>query len=136
MSDFATKKLGDKPDHLAPDGSEVRLLVKGRRGDMAHFRLRPGHVSIAVAHKSVEEIWFFLSGEGEFWRKLNDFEEVVSIRRNMSISIPPKAHFQFRSLGHEPLQAVAVTMPPWPGADEAEPVPGKWPATVSGEAGD
>ena len=34
---------------------------------------------------------------------------------------------QFRNTGEEdPLEAVAVTMPPWPGADEAESVPGPW----------
>ena len=39
-------------------------------------------------------------------------------------------HFQFRSLGDEPLAVVGVTMPPWPGEDEAVVVPGAWPPTV------
>jgi mannose-6-phosphate isomerase-like protein (cupin superfamily) len=134
MSVFATKPLSEQPDYLAPDGSEVRLLVEGSHGGMAHFRLDPGHTSTAVAHKSVEEIWFFLSGEGEFWRKSKDAEEIISVRHNMSIRIPPRTGFQFRSLGPEPLEAVAVTMPPWPGAEEAEAVSGKWPATISGES--
>ena len=32
--------------------------------------------------------------------------------------------------GDAPLEAVAVTMPPWPDADEAFVVPGKWVPTV------
>jgi hypothetical protein len=34
--------------------------------------------------------------------------------------------------GAEPLAAVAVTMPPWPGENEAYFVEGKWRATVGG----
>ena len=40
----------------------------------------------------------------------------------MCLTIPLGTHFQFRSLGPGPLAAVAVTMPPWPGPDEAVPV--------------
>ena len=44
------------------------------------------------------------------------------------------AHFfQFRSFGYEPLAAIGVTMPPWPGTDESFPVGGKWEQTVAGE---
>lgn len=32
--------------------------------------------------------------------------------------------------GAAPLEAVAVTMPPWPGADEADSVEGAWAATI------
>jgi mannose-6-phosphate isomerase-like protein (cupin superfamily) len=45
-------------------------------------------------------------------------------------SIPLGARFQLRNDGAEPLAAVAITMPPWPGEDEACLVEGKWPATV------
>jgi mannose-6-phosphate isomerase-like protein (cupin superfamily) len=34
--------------------------------------------------------------------------------------------FQFRSTGRTPLSAVAITMPPWPGPDEAYEVEGQW----------
>jgi glucose/arabinose dehydrogenase len=36
---------------------------------MAHFALPSGQISTAVAHQTVEEIWFFLSGTGEMWRQ-------------------------------------------------------------------
>ena len=50
----------------------------------------------------------------------------------VSLSIPLGTHFQLRNDGAEPLAAVAVTMPPWPGDDEAYLVEGKWPASVGG----
>jgi hypothetical protein len=44
-------------DLLAPDGSEVRLLVSTTRGSMVHCTLPPGGVSKAVTHRAVEEVW-------------------------------------------------------------------------------
>ena len=43
-------------------------------------------------------------------------------------------HFQFRTLGDEPLTIVGVTMPPWPGEDEAVEVNGMWTPTVKGRS--
>lgn len=97
---------------------------------MAHFELAPGEISIAVAHKTVEEIWFILTGQGEMWRWQNECEEVVFLDTGVCLTIPLGTHFQFRSLGNESLSAVAVTMPPWPGEEEAYVVQGKWEPTV------
>jgi mannose-6-phosphate isomerase-like protein (cupin superfamily) len=46
------------------------------------------------------------------------------------LTIPTGTHFQFRCDGTAPLEAVAVTMPPWPGAGEADAVAGPWQATL------
>jgi mannose-6-phosphate isomerase-like protein (cupin superfamily) len=127
---FETRKLGTSPDAVAPDGSEVRLLGSLPRGSMAGFRLAPGAVSRAVAHRTVEEIWCFIAGHGRMWRKLGSREEVTEVAQGVSITIPTGTQFQFRCDGSEPLEAVAVTMPPWPGADEAFLVPGRWEPTV------
>ena len=129
-SAFATKVIAGAPDAMAPDGSEVRLLGASARGSMAAFRLAPGAVSKAVAHRTVEEIRCFIAGQGRMWRRLGEVEEVTEVGRGVSVTIPTGTHFQFRCDGGEPLEAVAVTMPPWPGADEAYPVPGKWEPTV------
>jgi len=126
MSDFRTKRLPVQRDAIAPDGSDVRVLLGLTGGGMAHFELAPGRTSIAVTHRTVEEIWFFLSGQGEMWRKLREQEEVVPVEPGVCITIPVGTHFQFRSFGQEPLAAVGVTMPPWPGEAEAYPVQGKW----------
>ena len=130
MSDFSTKPLPETPDTIAPDGSNVRVLLGLTGGGMAHFELVPGEVSTAVAHRTVEEIWFFLSGSGEMWRKQNQREEIVPVCAGICITIPLGTHFQFRAFGHETLVAIGVTMPPWPGECEAYIVEGKWEATV------
>ena len=47
------------------------------------------------------------------------------------ITIPVGTHFQFHATEGEALRAVGVTMPPWPGPGEADPVPGKWTNEIS-----
>lgn len=126
-----TKRLPASPDAIAPDGSEVRVLLTLTAGGMAHFELRAGQTSKAVTHRTVEEIWFFLSGRGEMWRKQEGRPElVVPVEAGVCLTIPLGTHFQFRSLGADSLRAVGVTMPPWPGEGEAVIVQGKWQPTV------
>ncbi len=120
------RQLPDAYDVLAPDGSEVRILASTERGSMAHFTLPKGQVSLAVAHHTVEEIWYIVSGQGEMWRKTGDVETITQLHEGLSLTISVGTHFQFRNTGLEPLRAVAVTMPPWPGMDEAYAVTGKW----------
>jgi mannose-6-phosphate isomerase-like protein (cupin superfamily) len=122
----ADRMLPEPYDVLAPDGSEVRLLAASGRGSMAHFTLGPGQVSLAVAHHTVEEIWYILAGTGSMWRKAGDVETVTVLTAGLSLTIAAGTHFQFRCDQGETLKAVAVTMPPWPGMDEAYVVPGKW----------
>ena len=129
-TDFDTRHIAGPPDVIAPDGSEVRLLGALPRGGMAVFRLTPGAVSKAVAHRTVEEIWYFTAGHGRMWRRLGDREEITAVGPGVSITIPIGAHFQFRCDGDEPLEVVDVTMPPWPGSEEAYSVSGKWEPTV------
>jgi mannose-6-phosphate isomerase-like protein (cupin superfamily) len=130
MSNFNTKRLPVQRDVIALDGSDVRILLQLRGGNLAHFELAPGETSIAVAHQTVEEIWYFVNGRGEMWRKLHDHEEVVPIDPGVCLTIPLGTHFQFRSFGYEPLAAIGITMPPWPGEGEAYMVQGKWTPTV------
>jgi mannose-6-phosphate isomerase-like protein (cupin superfamily) len=114
-------------DAIAPDGSDVRVLLRLKGGSMAHFRLGPGLTSRAVAHDSVEEIWYVLRGEGEIWRKSGHRHETVPLAAGTCLSIPVGTHFQFRSFGPDPLEIVGVTMPAWPGDGEAFEVTGPWP---------
>jgi mannose-6-phosphate isomerase-like protein (cupin superfamily) len=121
-------QLPATPDAVAPDGSDVRVLLRLSRGSMAHFELGAGRVSRAVAHRTVEEIWYILGGQGQMWRRQGDRQETVPLRPGTCISIPRGNHFQFRAGNSGPLTAVGVTMPPWPGDDEAYEVSGIWPA--------
>lgn len=127
---FDTKIANSAPDVIATDGCEVRVLCATSRGGMALFTLAPGKVARAVAHHTIEEVWFVTRGRGRMWRKANDREEVTELAPGVSISIPTGTHFQLSCDGDEPLEAVAATMPPWPGDGEAYIVAGKWASTV------
>jgi len=130
MAAFETKRLGAARDAVAPDGSDVRVLLSLAGGSMAHFELAPRQTSRAVNHRTVEEIWLVLAGRGEMWRRQDEREAVVPLQTGVCLTIPRGTHFQFRSLGDVPLAAVGVTMPPWPGEGEAMIVEGPWTPTV------
>jgi mannose-6-phosphate isomerase-like protein (cupin superfamily) len=123
---FDRRGLPAQPDAVAPDGSHVRILGRLGRGSAAHFALAPGTTSIAVVHRRVDEIWYFLSGRGEMWRRNAAQEAIVPVGPDVCITIPAGTSFQFRALGNEPLTAFGVTMPPWPDEGDAAPVEGPW----------
>jgi mannose-6-phosphate isomerase-like protein (cupin superfamily) len=131
MATFETKQLPAARNVVAPDGSDVRILLGLKGGGMAHFELAPGQTSKAVTHRTVEEIWFFVGGRGQMWRQQDGHAAIVDVHPGICLTIPLGTHFQFRCLGPEPLAAVGVTMPPWPGEDEAIVVDGPWPPTVA-----
>jgi mannose-6-phosphate isomerase-like protein (cupin superfamily) len=126
MRDFATMRLPATPTGVAPDGSDVRALLSLPAGSMAHFELGAGMVTRAVAHRTVEEVWFVLAGHGEMWRKQGQREETVVLEPGVCLTIPVGTQFQFRASTSEAVSAVAITMPPWPGDAEAVPVVGPW----------
>jgi len=130
MKKFETKQLPEERDDVAPDGSDVRVLLGLDDGGMAHFELPPGQTSTAQRHKTVGEIWYFVSGRGEMWRRSESQEEVVAVEAGMCITIPVGTRFQFRAFEEGALAAIGVTMPPWPGADEGVTVSGPWKPTV------
>jgi mannose-6-phosphate isomerase-like protein (cupin superfamily) len=114
-------------DEIAPDGSEIYHLSKSlRRGSFAQCILPVGKTSKAVCHKTIDEFWFFLEGEGEVWRKLDQEEEVVNVSAGVCLTIPVGTYFQFRNTGNQPLKFIIVTMPPWPGMDESSEVNDYW----------
>lgn len=130
MTAFSTKHLPANRDDTAPDGSDVRILLRVTGGGMAHFELGPGEISKATTHKTVEEIWYFVSGRGQMWRSQSGRSEIVDVYPGICLNIPLGTHFQFRSFGFEPLAAIGATMPPWPGEGEAIAVEGEWEPTV------
>lgn len=132
MSEFATTRRPRERTVAAPDGSDVRVLLSLAGGGMAEFELAGGRVSAAITHRTVEEIWYVLTGRGEMWRRQDSREEVVALEPGVCLTIPRGTHFQFRALGDTALRVIGVTMPPWPGADEAIAVKGPWTVSPSG----
>ena len=126
MQKYATTSLQDRIDEIAPDGAEIRLLSRTDGGSICHCSLAPGVISRAVRHKTVEEIWYFLDGEGEVWRRLDGQESIVAVKAGLCLTIPPGTHFQFRNSATVPLTFLCVTMPPWPGDGEAVRVDDHW----------
>jgi mannose-6-phosphate isomerase-like protein (cupin superfamily) len=131
---FTTKQLDSEYDVLAPDSSEIRLLVGTARGSVVHGTLPPGRVSLAIAHRTVEEVWYVTEGRGQVWRKQGDHETVVDVEPGTALTIPTGTHFQFRTTGSEPLRFIMCTMPPWPGEQEAVRVPNHWPVSETDES--
>ena len=126
MTCFETKRLPVDADEVAPDGSDVRVLLAVQGGLMAVYELAPGRVSIAVTNRTIEEIWYFMSGRGLMWRKQQEREETVPVEAGVCVTIPLGTHFQFRAFDDGPLIVIGVTIPPWPGKEEQIVVEGPW----------
>lgn len=114
-------------DYLAPDGSQTRLLAKNSSGSMAEFTLPPKTTSQAIHQREVQELWFFIHGEGQVWVKYHNVSKIYNVHKNSSISLPKDITFQFRNTSNsEPLVFIDVTMPPWPGSQVTAKVKGIW----------
>ncbi len=127
---FDHARRADAPDARAPDGSEIRLLVAHEGTSACEVLLPAGGVSIPVRHRTVQEIWYFLEGEGEVWRQAPGREaRAVRVGPGSSLTIPLGCRFQFRNTGSGDLRFLCVTTPPWPGEEEAivEPNHTIWP---------
>ena len=124
----------------APDGSEIRLLVgqteRATVAGLCQATLGAGHTSRPVRHRHVEEIWYFLEGEGLVWRCPPDATpasvEPVAVRAGDALVIPAGWSFQFQASLERALRFLCYTAPPWPGPDEALSAPpgGLGPPTV------
>ena len=117
----------------APDGSAVHLLLDDRHGaarcSMVEVSIPPGAVSRPVRHRTVEEVWYVLAGTGAVWRCPPDADPqdaaAVAVAPGDALVIPTGWAFQFRADADAAagLRFLCVTMPPWPGMDEAEILP-------------
>lgn len=126
MTLFQTRYLPEIPDYIAPDGSEIRVLASFTSGSLSHCTLIPKQTTVACKHHSVDEIWYFLQGQGEVWQKNGTDEEIVNVRPGQCLTIPVGTHFQLRNNDEEILCFIIATIPKWPGNAEAEEVQGLW----------
>lgn len=121
---FETRQLSDKPDYLAPDGSEIRKFPDVRGRGLCHCTLPPKATSQAISHKTMDEIWYVIESQGEVWRKSGKHEETAREYPGLCLTIPVGIHFQF--LNTVPLKVISAAMPPWPDPQEAVKVADHW----------
>ena len=121
-------RRADQPDATAPDGSEIRLLADKRdsatKSSMVEVTLPTGQVSRPVYHRTVEEIWYILEGEGQVWRCPPEAAASAppqAVSPGDALVIPTGWRFQFAAGPNAPLRFLCHTTPPWPGEDEAVP---------------
>ena len=127
-----TRSIPLAPEGRSPAGAEIRFLVDGETGNMIHSTVLPGQVNRATVHATVSEFWHVLSGRGQIWRREGDHEETTALMSGVSIDIPVGTAFQYRCDGVDPLQFLCVSMPRWPGAQEATVIDGPWEPNAPG----
>jgi mannose-6-phosphate isomerase-like protein (cupin superfamily) len=131
MAEFETVRM-PVPWEPAPDGSRIYPLIRTNQASVGIIELRPGQVTAPVHHLTIEEVWYVLEGKGQIWRKLDAEEDTAELVAGTCVNIPTGAAFQFRSDGEQPLRMLMLTIPPWPGAEEAVASDGAWePGTSS-----
>ncbi len=94
---------------------------------MVEVTIGAGQTSRPVRHRTVEEAWYVLSGAGEVWRcpPGAPVTEVppVRVEAGDALVIPIGWGFQFRADAGSEMRFICVTMPAWPGMDEAVDLP-------------
>ena len=121
-------RRAESPDTLAPDGSEIRLLLgateAATKASLVEVTLGAGQVSRPVRHRNVEELWYVLEGFGRVWRCPPGHDpasaDPVDVGPGDALVIPTGWSFQFAA-GDSALTFLCFTSPPWPGEDEAQP---------------
>jgi hypothetical protein len=120
VSNFTTRSTPREPDDTAPDGSEVRLLAQLDSCGMAGFRFASGEgfPSRGASHGRRDLVRSF--GSGGDVAVAGGREEVVPLSAGLSMTIPVGTRFQFRAVDGRTLFIVGVTIPRWPGPEEAQ----------------
>jgi mannose-6-phosphate isomerase-like protein (cupin superfamily) len=125
-----TRPFPSAPDARSPAGAEIRYLIEGETGNMIHSTVAPGQVNRATVHATVSEFWHVLAGEGQLWRRDGRSEATAVLTAGVTIDIPVGTAFQYRCTGADPLQFLCISMPRWPGDQEATFVEGPWTPTA------
>lgn len=116
---------GERTTDTAPDGSYLYYLPRCSHGNMTKCIFPAGMISNAVQHKTIEEIWYVLSGTAQLW--LSCEEKIITLTADDALTIPVGVGFQINN-AHSTKDFVVIitTMPPWPGDDEAMMIKGYW----------
>jgi mannose-6-phosphate isomerase-like protein (cupin superfamily) len=127
--------MAEAPDAIAPDGSDIYFLVTDASfASLVEVRLAAGRTSKPVRHRTVDEIWYFLGGEGRVWRRPPGGEaQVLEVRAGSVLRIPTGWAFRFEAGREADLRFLCYTSPPWPGDQEADVLPDSELSVAGGE---
>jgi len=102
---------------VAPDGSEVRELARSpdtaRNQSLAEATVPPGAETTEHFHRTSEEIYYFVAGEGRM--RLGD--EVGTVRSGEAVVIPPGTRHKLWNTGPESLVLLCCCSPPYSDED-------------------
>lgn len=122
---FQTLPIDEAGTETAPDGSNVRPLLRFPSGSMARFEFSAGQVSQAVWHPELDELWYVIDGSGEMWRKKDQISSIDALAPGTCVSIPRHTAFQCRA-GRAGMIVIAVTLPAWSGDSNVIAAIGPW----------
>lgn len=82
--------------------------------------LASGRASAPVRHRTVQELRYVVDGHGEIARRHGDRDPFIDeLKPGACVDVGTGITFQFRALGDHNLTLLLLTMPAWPGSDEA-----------------
>jgi mannose-6-phosphate isomerase-like protein (cupin superfamily) len=136
---WTTRCLPAEFDDVAADGSQVRQLLTLAGCSTVHCTLPPDpatptRASHATVNIGIDEIWYFLDGQGELWRKNDEVSETVPVNPGVTVTIPAGTVFQFRNSGQRPLVFLCITSPPWRRGTNVKVDEYRWPPGLGGQS--
>lgn len=102
----------DVPAFITKDRSEIREIMAPansciERQSLAEAIVYPGDTTATHIHKTVEEIYYILDGEGIMWQ---DGKE-RSVRPGDAIANPPGVPHRITNTGDSPLVFLCICVP-------------------------
>ena len=113
-----TRSFPSTPDGRSCRGRDPAAdRRRDRRHDPLHRPARSGESGDRPRHR--ERVLACSLGRGQNVATRRHGGETTVLERGVSIDIPVGTAFQYRCTGVDPLQFLCITMPPWPGNQEA-----------------
>jgi mannose-6-phosphate isomerase-like protein (cupin superfamily) len=106
------KNLNQVESFITMDGSEIRELLAHRNScirnqSLAEARVAPGNRTAPHYHRTTEEIYYILEGQGEM--TIDDATQ--SVGPLDAIAIPPRAVHSILNTGSQPLVFLCTCAP-------------------------
>lgn len=114
MAGMEKVRLEEREPFITADGSSIRELVGVPSGNatqqsVAEATVPPGGKTIEHYHRTTEEVYLFLGGEGRM--RLGDEEAAVC--GGDTVVIPPGVRHKLWNEGAEPLVLLCCCAPPY-----------------------